>query len=445
MISQRRLPRRYLAHAARVAAVATLVIAVVYVVVAGALDAFLARRVLWEVDQRLTEHLVDVGHSSNPLATGTVPDDQGTDGAPIFLWWISPDGRPEILTEDTPSPPAGAKASARGPLSVASGGVTYRVEATAIDGGWLVAGQNLAGPSHIEQVLFTGELVIGPVLLLAVFAGSLVIGLLAAAPVEETRRRLLEFTADASHELRTPLTVIEAEIELARSTPPDSAGDREALEHVARESGRLKRIVEDLLWLARFDSTPPPPSTQVVDLTAVVAACTGRFAAVAGARGLALTSIRLGEEPAWIDSAPQWLDRLAGTLLDNACRYAPEGGTVRVSAGTQGARVVLSVEDSGPGIPDAERARLFDRFRRATDRPGGAGLGLAIADSVVRTTGGRWRVGDSALGGALMEVSWRRSGLPGRPPPPAERETRPGDGRRLDGPAPTVDVWTPTS
>lgn len=445
MISPRRLPRRHLAHAARVAAVATLVIAVVYVLVAGVLDAFLARRVLWEVDQRLTEHLVDVGHSSNPLATGSVPDDQGTDGAPIFLWWISPGGRPEILTVDTPPPPAGAQASARGPLSVASGGVTYRVEATAVDGGWLVAGQNLAGPSHIEKVLFTGELVIGPVLVLSVFAGSLVIGLLAAAPVEETRRRLLEFTADASHELRTPLTVIEAEIELARSSPPDSAGDREALEHVARESGRLKRIVEDLLWLARFDSTPPPPSNQVVDLTSVIAACTDRFAAVAASRDLVLTSIRLGEGPAWLDAAPEWIDRLAGTLLDNACRYAPEGGTVRVSAGTRGARVVLSVEDSGPGVPEAERARLFDRFRRATDRPSGAGLGLAIADSVVRTTGGRWRVGDSALGGALMEVSWRRSGSPGRPPPTVGHMTEPGDGTRLDGAAPTVDAWTPTS
>lgn len=198
-------------------------------------------------------------------------------------------------------------------------------------------------------------------------------------------------------------------------------------------------------WLARFDSTPPLPSREVVELTAVVEACADRFVAVAAARGLSLTRIRLGDEPAWLDAAREWIDRLTGTLLDNACRYAPEGGTVRVLAGVQGSKVVLLVEDSGPGIPEAERSLLFDRFRRATDRPGGAGLGLAIADSVVRTTGGRWRVGDSVLGGALMEVSWRRSGSPGRSPSALERMAGSRSGKRLDAAAPTVDAWTPTS
>jgi signal transduction histidine kinase len=67
---------------------------------------------------------------------------------------------------------------------------------------------------------------------------------------------------------------------------------------------------------------------------------------------------------------------------------------------------VLAVEDSGPGIPLAERERLFDRFRRMSDEPGGHGLGLAIADSIVRSTGGRWRIGEAPAGGAHMEVSW---------------------------------------
>ena len=89
-----------------------------------------------------------------------------------------------------------------------------------------------------------------------------------------------------------------------------------------------------------------------------------------------------------------------------------------MTVGAQGTRAVLVVEDSGPGIPTDERARLFDRFRRATDEPGGAGLGLAIADAVVRTTAGRWRVDESPLGGALMEVSWRRGTGPARRPRP---------------------------
>jgi signal transduction histidine kinase len=424
--------RPHLAHAARVAAVATMVIAVVYVLVAGALDVFFARRVLWEVDQGLSERLTDVIHAPGLGASRSAPDDQNTDGAPMFVWWLPQHGPAQALTVGSPAVPLHGEITSGAPRTASTGGVTYRLEAAPYRGGWLIVDQDLAGPSHIDQVLFVGELIIGPILLLAVFAGSLIIGLQAVGPVELARRRLLEFTADASHELRTPLTVIEAEIELARSVPVNPAADREALDHVARESRRLKRIVEDLLWLARFDSAPPPPDREPVDLTAVVEGSAARFSAVAGARDLVLTTLRVGDGPTWVDATPEWLDRLAGTLIDNACRYAPLGGAVRVSVGGAGGRVSLVVEDSGPGIPPAERARLFDRFRRATDHPEGAGLGLAIADSVVRITGGRWRVGESTLGGALMEVSWRRGAAPAWSVPAPAVPIR--------GAAPTVDA-----
>ena len=95
--------------------------------------------------------------------------------------------------------------------------------------------------------------------------------------------------------------------------------------------------------------------------------------------------------------------------MDNACRYAGEAGQVRISVAAAASRVSLAVEDSGPGIPPRGRQWLFDRFHRAADDGQGAGLGLAIAGSIVRSTGGRWNVGDSALlGGARLEVSWRR-------------------------------------
>jgi len=83
------------------------------------------------------------------------------------------------------------------------------------------------------------------------------------------------------------------------------------------------------------------------------------------------------------------------------------------------------VEDSGPGICEADRPRLFDRFHRATEHGSGAGLGLAIGDSIVRSTGGRWQVGDSLLGGALMAVSWRHA-QPHRPPA-ATTSTQPAE------------------
>jgi signal transduction histidine kinase len=105
----------------------------------------------------------------------------------------------------------------------------------------------------------------------------------------------------------------------------------------------------------------------------------------------------------------EWIDRLLGVLIDNACRYSPVGGEVTVTAGVAGPLARVMVDDNGPGIPEQERHRLFNRFHRATAQPGGAGLGLAIADAIVRSTNGRWLIMHSPTGGAHMEVAWQRS------------------------------------
>ncbi len=272
----------------------------------------------------------------------------------------------------------------------------------------LVAGESLAEETHIVGVLRDGELLGAPILLLAMFAGSLIIGLRAMSPVEQSRRRQLEFTADASHELRTPLSVISAETSIALSAPRNAADYRSALVRVDGESQRLRRIVEDMLWLARFDSSPPPPTDEPLDLTTIAQECADRFEAVARSQSFDISVLPADPEAAWISAPPEWIDRLAGVLVDNACRYAGPGGTVRISVVPRGNRVSLVVEDSGPGVPEEDRPRLFDRFHRSIDQGGGAGLGLAIADSIARSTGGSWRIGDSPLGGALFEVSWRR-------------------------------------
>ena len=101
----------------------------------------------------------------------------------------------------------------------------------------------------------------------------------------------------------------------------------------------------------------------------------------------------------------EWLDRLVGVLVDNACRHAR--AVVRVEArALDGGRAELSVTDDGEGIPEAELPLLFDRFHRGTSLGEGAGLGLAIANSVVRASHGRWRVTNVAEGGARFAVVW---------------------------------------
>ena len=203
---------------------------------------------------------------------------------------------------------------------------------------------------------------------------------------------------------RSPLSVIEAETSLALSRAHDPGTQSAALQHVLAESRVMRRMIDDMLWLARFDSSPARPRSETVDLSTSVEVAADRFRAVAAQRGVRLEIC--AADAALLQAPPEWIDRLVGVLVDNACKYAPAGGVVRVSAGPAGGRSRLVVEDSGPGIPEAARSRIFDRFHREASGGDGTGLGLAIGDAVVRATRGQWEIGQSALGGARMTVVW---------------------------------------
>ena len=168
------------------------------------------------------------------------------------------------------------------------GSESFELQAERVGDDWFVAAQSLANVDRIESDLLLLEVIAGPILLVAVFFGTLLIGVKAASPVELARRRQLEFTADASHELRTPLSVIEAEVTLSLQGSRSGDDYRATLERIGRESLRLRDIVEDLLWLARFDSEPPPPGDEPVDVAAIAAACADRFSAVAQRDGILL-------------------------------------------------------------------------------------------------------------------------------------------------------------
>jgi signal transduction histidine kinase len=403
--------------AAKVAAAATAIISVGYVVgvivgnlvVSGHLDHQAAERLAARLDaaRRYPAMLSQpVGRPGDPAAE---PTDVDADGVPIFLWSVNGQGSVKAHSPGAPALPTALLAAhpPRDGLAVTANvgpAGSFRLKMARHGDGWLIAGQSLAEDSHIQRLLLYGETIAGPFLLLAMFGGSLAVGLRALAPVEQSRRRQLEFTADASHELRTPLSVIQAEADVALSSPRDAAGYRDALTRVQAESQRLRQLVDDMLWLARSDSGPPPPSDEPVDLVILAQACADRFRSV----GPAIIT-RTTEEPVLISAPPEWIDRLAGVLADNACRYAGPAGQVRISVDAHGNRAMLTVEDSGPGIPEHERPRLFDRFHRITEEGNGTGLGLAIGDSIVRATSARWHIGTSPLGGALIQVSWRLS------------------------------------
>jgi signal transduction histidine kinase len=408
-----------LGSAARVAAAATGIVAVVYVLGVLVLNLVVFARLAQQNDNRLADRLAAASHDPEVFgqrasrAFGGAGDGDA-DSAPVFFWLL--DARLPVIAHSPGAPawparPLGGRQPRDGLAVTVTAGRAgpFRLMMARDGTGWLVAGQSLAGVAHTRRLLLYAEVLAGPFLLLATFFGCLVVGQRALAPVERSRRRQFEFTADASHELRTPLSVISAEADVALSAPRDADGYRDALVRIQGESVRLRHLVDDMLWLARFDSRPPPPRDEPVDLATLAQACADRFRAV----GPAVTA-ETAAGPALISAPPEWIDRLAGVLMDNACRYAGPDGVVQIGVRADGSRISLTVEDSGPGIAEAERPRLFDRFHRATEQGSGTGLGLAIGDSIVRSTGGRWHIGDSPLGGALMMVSWKRNTAPHR-------------------------------
>ncbi|MCZ8206421.1 ATP-binding protein [Gemmatimonas sp.] len=235
------------------------------------------------------------------------------------------------------------------------------------------------------------------------------------ARVGDAFRTQRQFVADASHELRTPIAIIrgEAEVTLRRSSRSETEY-REALTVVHGESVRLSRIVDDLFLLTRVDAGDQPGRDEAmrhdaVDMPALV------HDAVRSVRSLADSQrVTLEVEPESLTPATtvrgdaMLLHRLVLNLLDNALKHAPVGTTVRVRQQRTANALHLTVADEGPGIPPAERERVFERFvhgvQRARDaETTGAGLGLAIARAIAQAHGGRIGLLDVPRG-ATFEV-----------------------------------------
>ena len=255
-----------------------------------------------------------------------------------------------------------------GPVTLDIGGSAFRFDTLRAHDALLVAAQSTAATSNVQSTLLVAELVFGVILAVAVFAGATVVGLRASAPSELVRRRQAEFTADASHELRTPISVIEAEVGLALDRPRDPAAYREVLERVGRESTRLRRIVEDLLWLARADSEQARPGdadlADVAKWSRGVWSASGRWPRRTGS-----TSPCSGSAMA---RSPCRRSRTSSTAWRGSSSTTPANLRAkavgsRSACADWGTRVDLRVDDSGPGIPEDQRDAVFDRFHRATD------------------------------------------------------------------------------
>jgi signal transduction histidine kinase len=392
----------------RVALATTSIVGAAYLIIAIVGAIVVTNNLTAQVDRGLDAALARIGGPPPAPGSGFEPPPPDRPfGSPLLVWTIHADGTVGGINTSNQELPVEYR-DVVGPATVTISGVDVRVQGARRGSEYVVVGQTMENVHQTQATVIAAEIGIGATLLIVVFFGAVAIGRRVAEPIEIARQRQLEFTADASHELRTPLSVIEAQTSLALARERDAAWYRTAFGRVDHESKRIRRLVDDMLWLARFDATRGQPHAEPVDVAVLAAQTVDRFHVVAEARGQTI-SLRAADESAIVTVPPEWLDRLLGVLLDNACRYSPDGGAVAVTVAGDGRRIRLTVDDSGPGIPPGERDRIFDRFRRATETPGGAGLGLAIADAIVRATNGRWQIGESPAGGASLSVSWDRS------------------------------------
>ena len=212
--------------------------------------------------------------------------------------------------------------------------------------------------------------------------------------IEDDVRREQRFVADASHELRTPLATTRMAAELAAGDAPDSPYPPLVVEEV----DRMQALVDDLLQLARGDDTRASEPVRFDDVVRDVVDAHP-------ARGRLHASIADGVV---VDGRRAELRRVVVNLVDNATRFADE--RIEVTLAQTGDGAVLTVDDDGPGIPAADRARVFDRFARLDEGrardDGGSGLGLAIVRSIVMSHGGSVRVDEAPLGGARLLVEF---------------------------------------
>ncbi|AEG93982.1 ATP-binding protein [Ramlibacter tataouinensis] len=217
------------------------------------------------------------------------------------------------------------------------------------------------------------------------------------------------FVADAAHELRSPLAALRLQVQALRRASDDASGREAAIARLQQGIERAIRLVGQMLVLARQEAGGEAAPVQPVALQALLQEAIGAALPQATARGIDLGLAAV--EPATVQGRAQELLILLNNLVDNAIKYAPPGGRVDLGLALEDGAPVLTVEDSGPGIPEDQRERAFDRFHRlgSADEAAGSGLGLAIVRAIAQRHGASVRLDASArLGGLRAEVRWPR-------------------------------------
>ena len=323
----------------------------------------------------------------------------------------------------------------------------------------VVVGESLSGVNEAVRKVLVLLLIVGPIVLAASAAAAWLLVRNALLPVDRMRRKAdqigidqlherlsapnpndqigrlattlnamldrlqagvsarRQLVADASHELRTPLAAMRAELDVTLRDPQRTPAERAALESVREDVDRMSRTVGNLLTLALADEGGLELLRAPVDLAVLARGAVDPLRALAA---LGHVTLDCEGESCWATGDPQRLTQALTNLVENGIKFTPAGGRVTVATWRRGDEAGVSVADTGVGVDDAARERIFDRFYRAdgsrSRQSGGSGLGLAICKEIAAAHGGRIWVQSTPGHGSTFSIA-----LPvGRPASPAD-------------------------
>jgi OmpR-family two-component system manganese-sensing sensor histidine kinase len=275
--------------------------------------------------------------------------------------------------------------------------------------GFIRASQSTSEVEAIQNQLLWVLTMGGLMTLILIGVGGYWLTQKAIEPIEKSFEKLKQFTADASHELRGPLTAIKASVDVMQNHPERiHPKDVKKMSAIASATSQMSQLIQDLLFLARTDDTvhTPPRESTAIPLQKVLQDLANLLEPFAQEKNVALKTDLLADVSVLGDKGQ--ISRLLSNLIQNALQYTPEGGTVAVSLVQQNRMAIVSIKDTGIGIPSDQLPYIFDRFWRAdkarSRREGGTGLGLSIASAIAQSHGGKITVTSKENAGSCFQI-----------------------------------------